>query len=400
MKSKLIRDFIYVDTDTLYSLYSQVFEGVAQTIVDTNLDQNRKTDKDKKLDDEVVKASLRSENIVLFDHMYNRLEEEVASEIVSADDLTLDDLKSKLKGTFLIKVKGNAEIEDFERQSHFLKKFNSLMKTIAYMNVQSDPELSDILRKHKVLAELKSQLPGTKGAQRAQIQGKIATVNSWMEPNELVQLVQDGAGLGFDQQTLEYFSEWIETFYKDGYEINVLPPAFEGEIAFRGIVNRAHLRVDPSYLRSLFGNFIDDDWIMVGQVTYLPGTNLPEPKAAGPGPLPEEEPSSVEANENEDNARGEQNLEDPSTLPPDQPEEPSDELPDEVPVTTPNVIERMRQANMGPDGPVFLRDPVREMARHSGKFDKIFFESEARQEVLIRPLAIYREFRIPSRESK
>ena len=45
MKNEIIRDFIYMDKDRLYSLYSQVFEGVIEAVVDSysNGIQNNET---------------------------------------------------------------------------------------------------------------------------------------------------------------------------------------------------------------------------------------------------------------------------------------------------------------------------------------------------------------------
>ena len=84
-----VRDFIYLDVEKLYSLYSQVFEGVADRIVQSYIDSlelkeaPRKTLllRDSDVETKVIEVSRRTENRFLYDHMYNQLEGKLGNTI-------------------------------------------------------------------------------------------------------------------------------------------------------------------------------------------------------------------------------------------------------------------------------------------------------------------------------
>ena len=78
--NKIIRDFLYLDSERLYSLSSQVFEGVADRIAESFQSEHSRTDTartltGKNLDEKVANAALRTESKLLYDHLYNQLEE-------------------------------------------------------------------------------------------------------------------------------------------------------------------------------------------------------------------------------------------------------------------------------------------------------------------------------------
>lgn len=75
-EGKVVRDFIYVDVERLYSLYSQVFEGVADQIVQSYMAASATTDSQKEsllrggsIEAQVAEVSRRTENKLLYDHM-------------------------------------------------------------------------------------------------------------------------------------------------------------------------------------------------------------------------------------------------------------------------------------------------------------------------------------------
>ena len=70
-----VRDFIYVDVDKLYSLYSQVFEGVSEKIVQSYIDSLTSKDVPSrfslgdKIEEQAIELSNRKESKILYDHM-------------------------------------------------------------------------------------------------------------------------------------------------------------------------------------------------------------------------------------------------------------------------------------------------------------------------------------------
>src|SRR5579875_3771140 len=114
MPHKLIRDFIYIDVDRLYSLYSQVFEGVAAQILisKTKEGTNRANQKGallagKETEDLVTEASQETSNKLLHDFLYNKLEDGISGAILVPDGVTRENYRTTLESPFLVKVSGS-----------------------------------------------------------------------------------------------------------------------------------------------------------------------------------------------------------------------------------------------------------------------------------------------------
>lgn len=123
----VIRNFIYLDNDKLNSLYSQVFEGVAEAIIESYFgeSQNKEEQKGlgKTLEEKVGEVSGISTNKILHDHMYNKFEEKIKDKIIFCNGIYNEFL---IKPNSIIKVRGRTRIEDYARLSSFLEEFNDL----------------------------------------------------------------------------------------------------------------------------------------------------------------------------------------------------------------------------------------------------------------------------------
>lgn len=236
MKNEAIRDFIYMDKDRLYSLYSQIFEGVIEAVVDSysNGVQNNETVKSIKkgssLESQVAEASTKTENKVLYDHMYNLLEKKLSDVIFcinDSDTISIENLKNKT----IIKVTGKTSIQDYERLKKYMEKFNELGKIIAYSNYSSLPKNEQ----------------------------KATNVNA----------LAKSLGLTQDTTLLNNIKTMTEFFNDGGYDI-MISAENSNEILYRGIINKEHLRVEPNMLRTLYGDEPPMEWTMVGQITYIP----------------------------------------------------------------------------------------------------------------------------------
>jgi hypothetical protein len=325
--TKVIRDFIYVDVERLYSLYSQVFEGVTDQIVKSYVDGLWQKDSQKgsilkgsSSEAQVAEVSLRTENKFLYDHMYNRLEKEISTAILEHSNITLENFREILKQVFMIKVSGTAEIEDYNRFKIFTEKFNSIAEAIAYASAHSEESKA-------ALNALEASVTKVEDRNR-QIRAK-EQLKRIKDPKYLAKQM----GLSQDETLLKNLRLFTETFNPEGFEITIVPAGGQGGLVFRGILDKRWLRIHSNLLRALYGAFVESNWIMVGQPTYLPGGNiseLPETLSTQPG--------------------------------------------DESKIETPS-----------------MRDPFRNMFRAARFLENMFLESKQRVEVIVCPLAIYRE---------
>jgi hypothetical protein len=132
---RTIRDFLYLDLDRMYSLYSQVFEGVAGQMIESFTSQAATTESGKArpfsgrtLEDQIVELSNRTQVKWLHDHMYSTLEERLRGVTIENPKVTVKDYERTLAGCFLLKVAGAAEIADFHACELFSKNSTSLGK--------------------------------------------------------------------------------------------------------------------------------------------------------------------------------------------------------------------------------------------------------------------------------
>lgn len=330
-----LRDFVYLDADKLYSFYSQVFEGVADEIVDSHIanlsSRTRQSESPwskESLSTEVAELSQRVESRVLYDHMYNQLEERLGKAIDLPADLSAANVREKLAGTFLVKVHGPAEIDDYDRFEEFTNRFNELGEAIAYARTISDEGRAAIEQLSQSISDIRDR------NEQARVRQQLKHLS---DPKALAKEL----GLQQDDRTLASLRVWNEIFRRNCLEVAVKAGPDVDDIVFRAVVDKRSLRTDSDKLRLLYGGAVLSPWTMVGQITYLPGD----------GSLADKEFAVPQSSE-----------------PPD-PNQPS------------------------------MRDPFRTMFLASRVLERMFFESPTRTEVTVQPLAIYREARSPLPDS-
>jgi hypothetical protein len=330
----IVRDFIYLDIDKLYSLYSQLFEGVVDQIVQSFAegDSTGNTQKGpplsgKSLDSRVAATSVRTENKILYDHMYHRLEQRISASLVSGNGLSAENIRGKLGSSFLVKATGSAEIEDYSRMEAFLKKFNEIAEAIAYSAIVKI-DLGAVKE-----AEAKIEGIGDRNKRKV-AQEKLKKLSR----DKLAKDFAASQGLLQDPKMLENMILLISSFHGKAYEVTIVPPDSVGALAFRGVLDKRWLRVDPDQLNALYGGFAEAEWTIVGHVTHLPAEVMPpvvQTPAAAAG--------------------------------------------------TESFTEAAAPA---------MRDPYRNMFRASRGFERMFMESNERTEIVVSPIAIYRAMEV------
>jgi hypothetical protein len=330
---KVIRDFIYVDVERLYSLYSQVFEGVADQIIQSYMDASSRTKEQSEgilkggsIEAQVAEMSRRTENRFLYDHMYNLFEAEIRHAILESPEVSSSNFREVLSQAFMIKVRGPAEVEDYNRLRIFMAKFNDIGEAIAYAGVISAEVSEAITELENTVTQIKDRNKRAKATERMKRQ---------TDKQALAHQRAKELGLLQDEQNLKNLDMFSDLFNPEGFDITIVPEQGSDNVTFRGAVDKRWLRIQPDLLRSLYGGYVESNWTMVGQVTYLPGVQLPA-TGAGRAITDEDDP-------------------DPS-----------------------------------------MRDPYRNMFRSARVFERMFLESKERIEVIVYPLAIYREMLLPA----
>ncbi|HJQ34695.1 MAG TPA: hypothetical protein VJ866_21115 [Pyrinomonadaceae bacterium] len=272
-QQKVIRDFIYVDQARLYSFYSQLNKGVAQQVFQSylhgesaSISQTSPDVSDEVSESERTRVSQRTESTILYDYMYEQLEEKMRGAILDVsrifpdrgidEELDTEEVLhylNTISNALMIKVTGPAEIEDYRRIDAILEKGNNLMESAALFSLLSAENL-------KLIASLEKQAEAEKDRnKKAQIKDRIKRLK---DPR----LHARDLNILDEPKVIEGIRLFIEIFYPNNFEIAV-SSTNQLFVTYRGIVDKKWLRIEPEILRSLYGGKIESNWTMVGQVT-------------------------------------------------------------------------------------------------------------------------------------
>jgi hypothetical protein len=330
-----IRDFIYVDVERLQSLYSQVFEGVVDSIVHTEVSEAESADAQRggrrfsgsTVEQRVAEASFKTESRMLFDHMYNLLEQRLSSAILEPGGLSRENYVEILEHAFMFKVRGTAVVWDYERIDAIFQRYNAIRGALNYMSRFAELETAREELRARIAAE-------TDRNQRNQLQRELDRLGRRAAQGDEP----------FDETFLENLSLVTNMFYPDRLEVAVHPADGPDDVVFRGILDKRWLRVSTEFVRALYGGYPAQNWTIVGQFTFIPTSQNSVP--------------------NMDSSQGEDTGENDAS-----------------------------QALTEEQGK--MRDAYRNIVTAYHEIEKTFTDSEELIEIIVWPLAIYRETTLP-----
>lgn len=227
-----LRDFIYIDKDRLYSLYSQAFKGIAESIVESFSISKEDTEREKKLEQSISDSSQKIKNVVLFDHIYNSLEEELSPHLLVVDEKTNT---TALTPSTFVKVTGKATLEDYERLLFLMKNFNEIGMAFATMQVLNN----------------KKQDPKSSQTNSANSIEKFAKAN----------------GLMLEKKFTESMVKIIENFHGTALDVTIEPHSSQLDVFFKTTLDEKNMRISSNTLRLTYGNKPMMDWTIVGEIT-------------------------------------------------------------------------------------------------------------------------------------
>ena len=224
-----LRDFIYIDKNRMYSLYSQLFEGVVESLVRSVSYSNEEQKTERKLEETIIDASVKVQNVVLFDHIYNTLEEKMKHHLLIVDENTK---REDIIPASIIKVSGYVTIEDYEHLSYLMENFNDFGLAIATIQLRSNDEHSK-------------------------------------KTNNSIEQYAKSNGLYLDKKFTASIVKIIENFHGDSMEILIETGNENLDVGFKAFLEQDYLRLSPNTLRSLYGRKPCMKWTLVGEITDI-----------------------------------------------------------------------------------------------------------------------------------
>ena len=139
----MIKNFIYLDEEKMYSLSAQIFEGVTEYILNERSSELENAESQKGpitsgkiLGDILRQVDKKIEKRVLSDFSYTLFEEKLLHDgnvIEANESFSLEELRSKEESISFIKVTAKAVFNDMKLMKDTLKNFNSLGLAITYI---------------------------------------------------------------------------------------------------------------------------------------------------------------------------------------------------------------------------------------------------------------------------
>lgn len=255
-----IKSFIYLDTYKMYSISSQIFEGLTDYILNTQsnvveekTEQKGPFSSGKLMADAITKNENQTEKKFLHDYSYLLFEQELKrrNKVLEVDANNLSDCISKFGDFSFIKITGKAIFNDTQILHNLIKNFNDFGYSIGYVTMfnEHQREINEKISKSKLITDKN---------QKTKLLNEIN-----LRRNHLKQSLQD-KGLQFEDEFLEQLANLIEFAYKREFEIQI-PLIQSGEkILFSTIIEREMLRVKESTLIRRYATETEKEFTIFG----------------------------------------------------------------------------------------------------------------------------------------
>ena len=251
----MIRNFIYLDEEKMYSLSSQLFSGVKEYILselitekDNNEDQKGPLGSGRLTTRGLKETSSRKEMISLNDFAYTEFEEKLI-----ADEMVFDpDASSKkdfLEKSF-VKVKGKVVFNDISFLKKTLLNLDNIFDSLVYL------EANDSIG--KVKAEIAALEATTGNAGKGKKERIIALKNAID-----LKLLRREKEYDVDPDLMVHVAELLEFGYQEDFEVQV----YNKEKQYSSVLNRQCIRENENSLVKKYSRKTEVDFVLFGLMT-------------------------------------------------------------------------------------------------------------------------------------
>lgn len=259
----MIKHFIYLDQQKMYSLSSQIFEGITEFIVNEDNNSLDKKEEQKgpvgsgKILADVINTSTKSiEKRFLHDYSYTVFENHLVenNKIIS---LSIEDYdSSKINDYSFIKIKAKAKFNDVNKINELFRDFNKIGESLAHMGLSEEIERKEV--------ELKVESNPKK------IEQLIKEIDLIGNPKNLKKLARLN-NLQRSQNFLDNLSVLTQYGFSDQFEIE----QNLDNLTFSTFLKRECLREKEDTLIKKFSRITEKEIVVVGIITQ--GTSSQEP---------------------------------------------------------------------------------------------------------------------------
>lgn len=253
----MIKNFIYLDEEKMYSLSSQLFEGVTEYVLNESSSEQGKSEEQKgpvgsgRVLGDILKNSERNtEKKFLNDYSYTIFEKKLLEEelvlIVSGDKAEESNICTDKS---FIKITSKATFNDINSINNTLKNFNKIGKALAHItNFQEISAVREQLEKAKQNAKDRNQ--------KSKLQTQLKSMTS-------INKLATESGLQQDQSFLDDLSLVLTYGFQDQLEVQM---DLVGSI-FSANLNRSFLREPEELVIRKYSRKTEVEFTLFGIIT-------------------------------------------------------------------------------------------------------------------------------------
>ncbi len=253
----MMKSFIYLDDYKMYSLSSQLFEGITQYILreDTKEIGEENQQKGRLLNgrfmaDMMFQRNANTEMRYLHDFAFNLFEEELyrRNQIY---DITNTTTIEELRSIGFVKVRGKIVFEDHSKILYILENFNDVGRAIAALQNREIGSLIDAAR---------NTIEGTKDREQKNKRKQKLNLAKKQFDEELIK-----QGLIINEDTRNNLLKVLRFGYSNIYVVRMV---IEGSpTLYTAIINQDYLKESEQILISKFSRLSEKEFSIVGVVT-------------------------------------------------------------------------------------------------------------------------------------
>ena len=265
----MIKNIIYLDEQKMYSLSSQIFEGITEYVLNENTSGREESETQKGpvgsgriLADVIITSGKQTEKKFLHDFSYSIFEKHLIDDKkvleISGTETSLESIKIDISGYSFIRVKLKAVFNDIEKINELFSNFNTMGEAIAH--VTSFEEINKIKEEIK---ELKAGKYDKNELSKLNFELKKLT--------SLTSLAKD-QGLYQNQKFLDNLALLTKYGFSDQFEIQ----QNNGEVLFSSCLKRDCLREKEDLLVRKYSRKTEKEIVIFGLISQDFSESPPE----------------------------------------------------------------------------------------------------------------------------
>ena len=259
-----IKSFVYLDEYKMYSISSQLFEGLTEYVLSGKKSEYAKSEEQKGkilsgnlMGEILVKEQSSTEKTYLHDYAYNLFENKLSEMGVLytvPQNVTLNDLRDKS----FVKISGKIIFNDYSKMASTLEQFNEIGEAIGYFKYREENEsVAELAKLPKKIADRNSK-------------AKATSLLKSLNVKYAEQLKADG--LILDDDVVNRLLNVLKFSYDEQFEVTM--PFANKEIIFSSILNRIYLREKEDILISKYSRKTEFEFTVLGIVTQAGNENI------------------------------------------------------------------------------------------------------------------------------